>query len=170
MQDQFEKKRNWTKIAEKSVEEYNHTRHSVTGFAPNHLLYGKMIEIIPKGITESKINLKRDREEAFKNSARNFEINKQKYGKKRREHEFKIGDTVFTHNGNRMNRNKLEEIRKGPFKILRKISNSIYEVDNGNRRSEGNFFKLARKNDRTERKSIEELPFQQLRRVDIARS
>ena len=125
MQDQFEKKRNWTKIAEKSVEEYNHTRHSVTGFAPNHLLYGKMIEIIPKGITEKKINLKRDREEAFKNSARNFEINKQKYGKKRREHEFKIGDTVFTHNGNRMNRNKLEEIRKGSFKILRKISNSI---------------------------------------------
>ena len=47
---------------------------------------------------------------------------------------------VFTHNGNKMNRNKLEEIRKGPFRILRRISNSIYEVDNGNRRSEGNFF------------------------------
>ena len=134
------KKRNWTKIAKESVEEYNNTRHSVTGFAPNYLLYGKMIEIIPKGITEKKINLERDREEAFKNSARNFEINKQKYDKKRREHEFKIGDMVFTHNGNRMNRNKLEEIRKGPFKILRKISNSIYEVDNGNRRSEGNLF------------------------------
>ena len=84
-----------------------------------------MIEIIPKGITENKINLKRDREEAFKNSARNSEINKQKYDKKRRECEFKIGDMVFTHNGNRMNRNKLEEIRKGPFKILRKISNHI---------------------------------------------
>ena len=60
MQDQFEKKkRNWTKIAEKSVEEYNHTRHSVTGFAPNHLLYGKMIEIIPKGITEKNWFTKR---------------------------------------------------------------------------------------------------------------
>ena len=53
------KKRNWTKIAEKSVEEYNHTRHSVTGFAPNHLLYGKMIENIPKGITEKNWFTKR---------------------------------------------------------------------------------------------------------------
>ena len=126
MQDQFgKKKEKLDKDRKKSVEEYNNTRHSVTGFAPNHLLYGKMIEIIPKGITENKINLKRDREEAFKNSARNSEINKQKYDKKRRECEFKIGDMVFTHNGNRMNRNKLEEIRKGPFKILRKISNHI---------------------------------------------
>lgn len=46
---------------------------------------------------------------------------------------------VFTHNGNKLNRNKLEEIRKGSFKILR-ISNFIYEVDNGNRKSGGNFF------------------------------
>ena len=92
-------KRNWTKITEESIEENNNTRHSVTGFAPNHLLNGKMIEIVPKEIMENKINLKRDREEAFKNSTRNFEINKQKYDKKRREHEFKIGDMVFTHNG-----------------------------------------------------------------------
>ena len=48
------------------------------GFAPNHLLYGKMIEIVLKGIMENKIILKRDRGEAFKNSTRNFEINKQK--------------------------------------------------------------------------------------------
>ena len=99
-----------------------------------------MIEIVPKGIMENKINPERDREEAFKNSTRNFEINKQKQDKKRREHEFKIGDIVFTHNGNKMNRNKLEEIRKGPLKILRRNSNFIYEVDNGNRRSDGNFF------------------------------
>ena len=113
-------------MAEDSIEEYNNTRHSVMGFAPNHLLYGKMIEIVPKEIMENKINnLKRDTEEAFKNSTRNFEINKQKYDKKRREHEFKLGDMVFTHNGNKMHRNKLEEIRKGPFKILRKISNYI---------------------------------------------
>ena len=82
MQDQFEKKKKLDKNRRKSVEEYNNTRHSVTGFAPNHLLYGKMIEIIPKGITEKKINLKRDRKETFKNSARNFEINKQNYDKK----------------------------------------------------------------------------------------
>jgi hypothetical protein len=78
------KKRNWTNIAEESVEEYNNTRHSVTGFARNHLLYGKIIEIVPAGIMENKINLKRDREEAFKNSTRNFETNKKKYDKKKK--------------------------------------------------------------------------------------
>lgn len=66
-------------MAEESVEEYNNTRHSVTRFAPNHLLYGKIIEIVPKGIIENKINL-----EAFKNSTRNFETNKQKYDKKKK--------------------------------------------------------------------------------------
>lgn len=75
------KKRNWTKIAEESVEEYNNTRHSVTEFAPNHLLYGKIIEIVLKRIIENKINLEKDREEAFKHSTRNFETNKQKYDK-----------------------------------------------------------------------------------------
>ena len=48
------KKKNWTKIAKESVEEYNNTRHSVTGFAPNYLLYGKRIEIAPKGIIEKR--------------------------------------------------------------------------------------------------------------------
>ena len=110
------------------MEEYNNTRHSVTRFAPNYLLYRKIIEIAPKGIIENKTDLERDKEEAFKNSMRNFKINKQKYDKKRREHEFKIGDMAFTQNGNKLNRNKLEKIRKGPFKILRRISNSMYEV------------------------------------------
>lgn len=65
------------------MEEYNNTRHSVTGFAPNYLLYGKRIEIAPKGIIENKIDLEREKEEAFKSSMRNFEINKQKYDKKK---------------------------------------------------------------------------------------
>ena len=42
-----------------------------------------MTEIVPKEMTEKKLNLKRDREETFKDSARNFEINKQKYDNKR---------------------------------------------------------------------------------------
>ena len=66
------------------MEDYNNTRHSIIGFAPNYLLYGKRIEIAPKGIIENKTDLERDREEAFKNSMRNFEINKQKYDKKKK--------------------------------------------------------------------------------------
>ena len=99
------------------MEEHNNTKYSVTGFASNYLLYGKRIEIAPKGIIENKTDLERNREEAFKNSMRNFKINKQKYDKKRREHKFKISDMVFTHNGNKLNRNKLEKSGKGPSKF-----------------------------------------------------
>lgn len=71
---------------------------------------------------------------------KNFKINKQKYDKTKRRHEFKIGDMVFVHTENKLNRNELDEIRKGPSKILERISNSIYEVDNVNGKSGGNFF------------------------------
>lgn len=37
-----------------------------------------------------------------------------------------------------MNRNKLDEIRSGPFRILKKLSNTIYEVEGAKRRKETN--------------------------------
>lgn len=121
------------------MDEYNNTRHSVTGFSPNHLLHGKVIEIVPKGIIENRINLEEDRKKAFQNSMKNFIINKERYDKTRREHEFKIENMVFVHNGNKLNRSKLDKIRKGSFKILKRIWNTMYEVD-GNRRCGGNCF------------------------------
>lgn len=96
------KKRNWTKVADECVDEYNNTRHSVTGFSPNHLLHRKVIEIVPKGIIENRINLEEDRKKAFQNSMKNFIINKERYDKTRREHEFKIENMVFVHNGNKV--------------------------------------------------------------------
>jgi len=47
-------------------------------------------------------------------------------------------------NGNRLNRKKLEELRIGPYKILKKISNSIYEVDIGHRKAESNFYHVTK--------------------------
>lgn len=40
----------------------------------------------------------------------NFKINKQKYEKTKRRREFKIGDMVFVHSGNKLKRNELDEI------------------------------------------------------------
>lgn len=71
---------------------------------------------------------------------KHFKINKPKYDKTKRRREFKIGDMDFVHSGNQLKRNKLDEIRKGSFKILERISNSIYEVNNVNGKSGGNFF------------------------------
>lgn len=86
-----------------------------------------------------KINNTEDRKKAFQNSMKNFIIKKQRYDKTRRGYEFKIEDMVFVHSGNKLNRNKLDETRKGSFKILRRIWNTIYEV-NGTGRCGGNCF------------------------------
>jgi len=42
-----------------------------------------------------------------------------------------------------LNRKKLEELRMGPYKIL-KISNSIYEVDIGHRKAESNLYHVTK--------------------------
>lgn len=111
------RKRAWTTIAHECVEKYNTTEHSVTGFAPKYLLEGSDISILPK---ELKQNIKRDkwlkdRQTALDNSIRSHNYNKRTFDKGRKHHEFKIGDTVFVENGNKLNRKKLDEIRVGPF-------------------------------------------------------
>lgn len=57
---------------------------------------------------------------------------------------FEIGDLVYVENGNKLNRRKLDEIRSGPFKILSRISHSIYEVDCGHRRKQSNMFHVTK--------------------------
>lgn len=132
-------KRAWPKIAKDCVEEYNRTDHSVTKFAPDYLMYGKTSEIIPIEFIEDR-DIQKDRVEALLNSIRNFEKNKWRIDKNRREEEFKENDFVYVENGNRLNKNKLNEIRIGPFRVLRRISTSIYEVDCGKKKKEANLF------------------------------
>lgn len=100
---------------------------------------GKLLRF-SKGIIENRINLEKDREKAFQNSMKNFKINKQKYDKTKRRCEFKVGDAVFVRGEKKLDRNKLDKIFENSFKILRMISNSIYEVDDGNRKFGGNSF------------------------------
>jgi len=60
--------------------------------------------------------------------------------KTRIDHTFQENDLVYIENGNKMNRNKLDEIRSGPFRIIKKLSNSIYEVEGAKSRKETNFY------------------------------
>lgn len=48
--------------------------------------------------------------------------------KKRTIHNFKTGDMVYVENGHKLNRRKLDELRIGPFKIEKKLSQSIYKI------------------------------------------
>lgn len=117
----------WSKIAESCTSEYNKTIHSTTKFTPRYLLLGEDLEIIPSQLRKKR-NLQIDREEAIKNSNLNHKRNKLRCDKNRRIYGFKEKELVYIEKGNKLNRNKLDEVRSGPFPIIRRISNSMYEV------------------------------------------
>lgn len=136
--------RAWSKIADDCVTEYNRTEHSVTKFEPAYLLFGTKSSINPLERDNSQPNLERDREQAYNNSMKNFESNKKRIDKNRREFDFKVGDLVYIENGSKMNRKKLDRIRIGPFPISKRISSLIYEVQCGKRRRESNYFHVKK--------------------------
>lgn len=120
--------RAWTVIATESVEEYNNTPHTVTGFAPYYLMHGSSKMAVPPDLMQ-KSDLEIDRRKALDNSIKNFEENKKRVDAHRKEGGFTEGELVYVNNGSKLNRKKLDEIRIGPFKIVRRISNSMYEVN-----------------------------------------
>ena len=136
-------KRAWSKVADDCVREYNSTDHSITTFSPEYLLFGKTSSIVPTSL-EPKRDLIRDREVAFANSIKSHNYNKQLYDRKRTHHEFKEGDFVYVEHAPKIVRNKLAEIRIGPLKITKKISNSIFELDTGHRKKESNMFHVSK--------------------------
>ncbi|GBP39552.1 Retrovirus-related Pol polyprotein from transposon 17.6 [Eumeta japonica] len=93
-------------------------------------------------MTES--DLVQDRRKALGNTIKSHNFNKKIYDKYRRHLDFKVGDTIFVDNGNKLNRKKLDELRIGPFMIIEKISNLIYKVNTNYRKSETNFFHISK--------------------------
>ncbi|CAB0000773.1 unnamed protein product [Nesidiocoris tenuis] len=89
-------------------------------------------------------DLERDRKKAFENSQKVHERNKRRIDKHRKIPTFEVGNMVYVNHGNSLNRNKLAEIRTGPFKILEKTSQSIYKIDSGYRKTESNYFHVSK--------------------------
>lgn len=144
--NESDKKIAWTTIAQRCVEKYNETEHTITKFAPKYLLEGENVSILPPELNRrcSEEDLKRDRKLAFENTIKSHNYNKKIYDSHRKEYEFKKGDMVYVENGNKLNRRKMDQLRIGPFKIMRKISNSIYEVDAGHKKTESNFYHIVK--------------------------
>lgn len=141
-----EKKYAWTNIAHNCVKKYNETEHTVTGFSPKYLLLGEDTSILPNELIQNKNdnNLENDRTIALQNTIKHHEYNKKLFDKNRKDYDFNAGDLVFIENGNRMNRKKLDELRIGPYKIQKKISKSICEIDTGHKKSESNLFHISK--------------------------
>lgn len=141
-----EKKVTWTTIAQECTKKYNETEHTVTGFTPKYLLEGENTTILPEELKQgkTKTNLQNDRILALDRTKQSHNYNKNIYDKGRTQLEFKSGDIVFVENNNKLNRRKLDELRIGPYKILKKISNSIYEIDTGHKKTESNMFHISK--------------------------
>ena len=139
-------KQAWTTIAHQCIRKYNETEHTVTKFAPAYLLEGSTINILPPELKSmcSKGDLKRDREQAFTNTMKSHAYNKRIFDKHRKDYKLEVGDSVYVENGNRLNRKKLDELRIGPYKILKKISDSIYELDTGYQKAESNLYHVTK--------------------------
>lgn len=123
-------KKAWTSIARNCIDQYNDTIHSVTKFTPSYLLNGNFKSILPRSLVIPP-DLENDRIIAFQNSLRYHEYNKKLYDSSKRAIDFSVGDSVFVDNGNRLNRNKLDVLRIGPFKINCKLCNNVYEIITG---------------------------------------
>ncbi len=121
------RKKAWTNVALQCTKEYNDTIHSITGFAPSYLMYGKLPENVPIELREQG-DFAKDRKLAFVNSLKSHEKNKERLKPNGEIYNFKIGDLVFIENGNKLNREKLDEIRIGPFEIVEVRSKSVYSV------------------------------------------
>ena len=128
-------KRPWSVLLQECVNEYNNTVHTVTKFSPNYLLNNVKFSAFPELNLDIQKNLKEDRQKAFENSQKSHEANKKIFDKKKSSGDFKLGDKVYVHSGNPLNRKKLDKIRIGPYNIVRVISKSIFEVDTGKRGS-----------------------------------
>ena len=144
--NESENKITWTTIAKECVEKYNETEHTITKFTPKYLLEGDNVNILPPELKtiSTKQNLEEDRKLAFENTIKSHNYNKNRFDQDREEYEFNIGDRVYVENGNRLNRKKMDELRIGPYKILRKISNSIYEIDTGHKKVESNLYHITK--------------------------
>ncbi|GBP09690.1 hypothetical protein EVAR_76656_1 [Eumeta japonica] len=148
----------FTKCTFASSSKYNETEHRVTGFAPKYLLDGTNVSIVPNEIKTIGKEDKwiADRILALENTIKSYKYNKKIFDRNRKMQEFEIGDSVYVENGNRLNRKKLDELKIGPFKIIEKISNSIYKIDTGNTKTESTLFHITKLHPVTAEDEVEE--------------
>ena len=120
-------RKSWTTTAKQCVAQYNVTPHSVTSFPPSYLLSGDTCDIVPQNLRDP-LNLAKDRSTVLERTIRYHNYNKRRCDRNKSDVEFKVNDLVYVDSGNKLNNDKLESIRVGPFPITRKICNSIFEL------------------------------------------
>ena len=85
-----------------------------------------------------------DRKIVYKNTIKSHDYNKKLFDKNRKDMKFNVGDMVYVKIENKLNRRKLDELRIGPYEIIERISNSIYRINTGHKKSESNNFHITK--------------------------
>lgn len=121
---------NWTTLAKQAVAQYNSTPHSVTSFPPSYLLTGIPSTFLPSKLVNPP-SYETDKLVALNNTIRYHNYNKSVYDKNKLDVDFKIGDLVYISNGSKLNRDKLDLLRIGPYPISKQLSGNVFEVNLG---------------------------------------
>ncbi|OXU24204.1 hypothetical protein TSAR_012639 [Trichomalopsis sarcophagae] len=132
-------------VAEECVKDYNNTIHSSTRFTPNYLLTGLNNSFLPDELNDNNLtNLEDCRKIAFRKSKEIHNQNKEYYDKNVKQIDYKVGDLVYVQSANKLNKDKLDPIRVGPFKIKEKISDVMFLLDSRFRKNESNIFHASK--------------------------
>ncbi|GFX32558.1 retrotransposable element Tf2 protein type 1 [Trichonephila clavipes] len=121
-----------TKILEKVIHQYNQTPHTITGFPPTYLMYGNLPFEISLKDNEIYPPLEEVRKLAKGRTEQYYKINKIRYDKKFQEADFKVGDLVMYEEFQYPNTRKLSPPYSGPYTVLRKCSDVLFEIDRPN--------------------------------------
>lgn len=129
----------WATIARRCVDQYNSTPHSVTSFPPSYLLTGVPSTPLPSQLIDPP-SYEADLSIALSNTIRHHEYNKRNFDKYKLDVNFKPGDLVYVSNGSKLNRDKLDPVRIGPFPIVRTVCNNVFEVNVGKNYSDNRLY------------------------------
>ncbi|XP_046602694.1 uncharacterized protein LOC107224055 isoform X1 [Neodiprion lecontei] len=139
------REKSWPQIAEECTQDYNNTIHSSTGFTPNYLLTGSNKSFLPDELNDNNLsNLISNREIAFRRSKQIHDQNKEYYDKNVKRIDYKVGDLVYVQSVNKLNKDKLDPIRTGPFRIKKKISDVMFLLNSRARKNESNIFHASK--------------------------
>ncbi|UYV84218.1 hypothetical protein LAZ67_X001557 [Cordylochernes scorpioides] len=119
----------WTKLLDSVLNEYNNTPHSITGYTPTYLLYGKLPYDPPLKESEFYPPIDTARTNAYNNTLKFHQINKIRYDQHYQPSTFKVGDKVWLQTFYHPDNRKLMPPMSGPFTILKQISPVNYEID-----------------------------------------